>query len=94
MVYMLIQHQVKDYAKWKPLFDQHGSVRKSSGSQGGRVFQSIDDPNKITVLFTWDNIEHAREFSESDSLHEVMEKAGVVGKPAVYFLEEVDKTGE
>jgi heme-degrading monooxygenase HmoA len=94
MIYLLIQHQVKDYSKWKPLFDQNAPFRKTSGSQGGRVFRSTDDPNKITALFTWDNLENARKFSESDNLHKVMEQAGVIGKPSVYFLEEVDKTNE
>ncbi len=94
MVHLLIQHQVKDYSKWKPLFDQHGSTRKASGSQGAHVFRSVDDPNKITVLLAWDDIEHARKFSQSDNLHQVMEQAGVIGKPTVHFLEEVEQPTE
>jgi hypothetical protein len=35
MPYLLIRHKVKDYDKWKPVFDEHGSTRKANGSRGG-----------------------------------------------------------
>jgi hypothetical protein len=33
MPYLLVRHKVENYAKWKPLFDDHGGTRKASGSK-------------------------------------------------------------
>ncbi len=45
MPYILVRHKVEDYAKWKPVFDEHGAARKAIGSKGGYLFRNIDDPN-------------------------------------------------
>jgi len=46
MTYLLVRHKVEDYAKWKPVFDEHGAARKAGGSKGARVFRFIDNPNE------------------------------------------------
>jgi hypothetical protein len=51
MAQLFIRHKVKDYAKWKPLFDEHGAKRKAAGSKGGRLFRSEKDPNEVVILF-------------------------------------------
>lgn len=92
MTNLLVHHKVEDYGKWKPVFDEHGSFRNESGSNGGRVFRSADNPNELFILFEWDSVENAQKFAQSDSLKEAMQKAGVVGIPEVYFVEEVATT--
>jgi hypothetical protein len=37
MPYLLISHKVEDYAKWKPVFDEHGATRKASGFQAAQT---------------------------------------------------------
>jgi len=37
---------------------------------------------------------NAKKFAQSDSIKEAMKKAGVVGMPAVYFVEEAAKTSK
>jgi len=91
MVQLIIRHKVKDYAKWKPLFDEHGAKRKAAGSKGGRLFSSEKDPNEVVILFEWEDLGKAHNFSESEDLRQTMERAGVVGKPELYFLEEIGK---
>jgi heme-degrading monooxygenase HmoA len=90
MWYLLVQHTVEDYNKWKAVFDEHGADRKVAGSKGGIVLRSDDNPEQITILLKWDNLENARAFAGSDDLRETMEHAGVTGPPNVYFLEETD----
>lgn len=90
MAYILIRHSVKDYEKWKALFDEHQTTRKKSGSKGGHLYRNAQNPNEILVIFEWDSLDNARKFAESADLHEVMEKAGVIGKPDVYFLEQLE----
>lgn len=92
MVHVLFHIKVEDYNKWKPLFDEHATARSQSGSKGGKVFRSANNPNEIFILLEWDNLENAKKFSQSDKLKEVMKNAGVVGMPEIYFLEEAAKT--
>jgi heme-degrading monooxygenase HmoA len=91
MSYILIQHSVEDYDKWKAVFDEQGATRQAAGSKGGFVLRNADDPNQITVLLEVDNLDDARAFAGSDDLHEAMQRAGVTGQPNVYFLDEADR---
>jgi heme-degrading monooxygenase HmoA len=86
----LIRHKVKDYAKWKPVFDEDSATRKAAGEKGGQLFRNKDDQNEIIIMFKWDTMEHARKFFESEDLKKIMKKAGVIDKPDIYFLEEVE----
>jgi len=45
MAYLLVRHKVKDYSKWKTVFDEHAATRKASGSKGGRPFRNADNPD-------------------------------------------------
>jgi len=90
MAYLLVRHKVKDFDKWKSVFDDHLDFRKSRGEKGGRLFRNIDDLNETIIIFKWDSIENARKFTESDDLKKAMQNAGVAEKPDFYFLEEVE----
>ena len=88
MPYLLVRHRVEDYARWRPLYDEHGATRKASGSAGGRVFRSADNPNEVIILLEWDDLEKARQFAQSEDLRQAMQRAGVVDQPDLYFLNE------
>ena len=90
MPYILIHHKVQDYAKWKSVFDEHASTRKSGGSKGGWLFQSADNAEEIVIVFEWDTLENARAFTSSDDLRAAMEKAGVAGPPTIVFMEQLE----
>jgi hypothetical protein len=89
MVHVLVHHIVKDYAQWKEVFDEHAKVRKEAGSKGGRIFRDEQKSNNVAVIFEWENIARSRTFFESDFLRTAMERAGVIGKPEIFF--EVEK---
>jgi heme-degrading monooxygenase HmoA len=90
MPYMLVRHNVEDYEKWKPVFEEHGDTRRESGSKGVRLFRNADAPNETVILIEWEDLENARQFAQSEDLRETMERAGVAEQPDIYFLEEVD----
>ena len=92
MAHLLVHHKIEDYSQWKPSFDEHASQRSESGSQGGKVFRSVNDPNELFILLEWDSLENAQKFVQSDKTKEAMKNAGVVGMPAIYFVEEIAKT--
>ena len=84
MVTLNVRHTVADYEKWRPFFDTDDARRRAAGATGvTQIFRDVNDPNTITILMEWDNAENARKFAEDPALGEVMQKAGVVGMPAV-----------
>ncbi|NIM95614.1 MAG: cyclase [Anaerolineales bacterium] len=91
MPYVLIRHKVEDYAKWKPVFDEHGEARRASGSKGGHLLRNIDDPNELVMLFEMDDLEKARQFVQSEDLRQAMQRSGVSDEPDLYFLEQVER---
>jgi len=91
MAYLLVRHKDKDYEKWKTVFDEHSATRKTSGSKGGRLLRNADDPNEMVVIFEWDSLEKARKFAQSEDLKKTMQRAGVIDKPDIYFLEEIER---
>ncbi len=92
MPYMLIRYKVKDYAKWKPVYDEHAANRKVAGSKGARLFRKASDPDELVILFEWDSLDNAKKFAKSEDLRKMMEKAGVSDQPDIYFLEEIVQT--
>jgi hypothetical protein len=74
---LIIRHKVKDYGKWRPVFDQHAAAQKSAGLTNSRVFRSSDDKNEVVILFDTEDSKRAKDFAVSPDLEETMAKAGV-----------------
>ena len=74
----------------RPIYDSHEAFRRETGSLGGRVLRDANDPTNLVVITEWPDMKAAQAFAASASLHEAMGRAGVVGRPNVYFLEQVD----
>ena len=87
MSMMIIQHEVKDYSNWKRVFDLSLPVRKMFGERSSRIFRDMDNPNNISVLVEWKDIEKAAEYAESEDLRTSMKSAGVIGQPKIYLLD-------
>lgn len=87
MVYINMRASVSDYQNWRSVFDSLEDLRRAKGSTGGnQVYRDVDNPNTITLLLEWDNADNARQFLSSDALREAMQKAGVLGAPAVFTV--------
>lgn len=88
MVYLYIQHTVKDFSKWKEGYDTHAPARQAGGATGeAYVMRDVDHPNEITLLLGWSSLEKARAFARSTSLKDAMRDAGVQGHVEVRLLE-------
>src|SRR5258706_14271558 len=57
---MVIQHKVANYAKWKPFYDAHDSVRKANGLSNYIVGRGIDDSNVVIVALKISDIDKAK----------------------------------
>lgn len=86
--YMLVRHKVRDFAQWKPDYDSDLPTRKEAGLAEKYLLHSEKDPNEVIVLFEASDLNKAKAFANSDDLKKVMQHAGVIDKPDIYFLEE------
>ena len=87
MVYIHVRHSVEDYAHWREGFDSHAAARQAGGATDEiYVMRNVDDPNDVTVILGWSDLQKARAFTKSVSLREAMEEAGVTGLPEVRIL--------
>jgi heme-degrading monooxygenase HmoA len=91
MAYMLVRQEVQDYETWKSFFDMGGDLRRRNGAKSYRILRSENGSSEVFALFEWDNLDNARRFASSAELKEAMQRAGVVGKPEVLFLEEASR---
>lgn len=85
--YMLVRHKVRDFSAWKRGYDAHAPKRREAGLTDRYVLRGADDPNEIIVLFEARDLDGAKSFAGSADLRETMQKAGVVDKPDIYFLD-------
>jgi heme-degrading monooxygenase HmoA len=89
MSYLLVRHQVRDYAQWRAHFDAHAGHVRAAGGRDIRLFRTGVSPNDVLVLVAWDSTAAARRFVEAQDMRQVMRAAGVVGVPEVLYLEEL-----
>jgi heme-degrading monooxygenase HmoA len=87
---LIVQHKVTDYDVWKPVFDEHESVRAKYGGQGHTIYRGADDPNELTLVFRYESRERADEFMRDPSLAEAMRRGGVISEPRFTWVEEAE----
>jgi heme-degrading monooxygenase HmoA len=90
MVYVVLDYKVEDYSKWKPVFDNYGTMRKKAGSKGGKLFHVSDEPNHMCILFEWDTKENAVNFFASEETKKTQKSAGVINKPEITYLDKIE----
>ena len=92
MTYVLAIQKVRDYDKWKPVFDKNGTIRKAKGSMGASILRNVNDPNQLVIITEWENLESAKNFTLAKDLKTVMNKAGVISPPELYYLDKIEQT--
>lgn len=90
MVYVILKYTVKDYAKWKPVFDGYGATRKKAGSGGGQLFHEAEKSNNMMILFAWNKKENASKFFASEETIKTQKGAGVTGKSEIYYVDKIE----
>ncbi|HVV56031.1 MAG TPA: hypothetical protein VHC47_11925 [Mucilaginibacter sp.] len=76
-----VRHTIKDYAKWRPIFDADSVNRKAAGMQELAVGREVDSANNILIAFKISDIAKARAMSADPKLKATMDQAGVISKP-------------
>ena len=76
-MYLLMQHTVRDYDDWKPVFDGGEQVRTRHGCTGHEIYRGDDDANDVTVMLDFPSREAGEAFLADPELHQRMDEAGV-----------------
>ena len=85
-MHVLVRHKVSDFARWKPVYDDHLPARQKAGLKEVHLLRNTEDPNEVILLFSAEDLDKAKAFVASDDLRHAMQRAGVSDKPDVYFL--------
>src|SRR5215218_2779233 len=59
---LVVQHKVRDFDAWKPVFDEDESRRRGHGAQRHWVYRTVEDPNDVVVAVEFPSAEAARSF--------------------------------
>lgn len=88
MVRVFVRHKVKNYAKWKAVFDAFKGNRKAGGEKSAKIGNIAGSPNNLCVVFGWDSVANAKAFMKSKELRAAMAEAGVRDKPDIFIYED------
>lgn len=91
MTYLMGINTVEDFEAWRTAFAENDTFRTEHGQRGYQVYQSVDDPNEVTVLFEWEEDEDPRAFFGSEEMRERMADAGLQGQPDISVLSLVEQ---
>ena len=85
----LVHHRVRDYDRWKQVYDSFADVQRANGVRSHAVWRRQEDPNVVTVLHVFDSNETARAFFAMPELRE----AGSAGvDESTFHVEFLDET--
>jgi hypothetical protein len=89
MITVIISHEVKNYSTWRVVYDEDEKNRSKAGINLTGVYQSIDNPNMITLIGKAPSVEALNNFMANPDLKVAMEQGGVISKPEVTLIREV-----
>ncbi len=79
---------VEEDTAFRKNFDDVAEMRQSAGATGSTVYQSVDNPNEITIRNDFPTAEAAKAFASSEGLREAMKRGGVQASPTIWFVNE------
>ena len=87
--FVLIIHEVEDYAKWKAVFDEAATIRRQAGEIEYHLLATDTDARRVVHFSRWTALDAARAFFESAELVEIRRMAGVRA-PEFLYLDHIE----
>ena len=88
MAKLIVHQKVQEYSTFRKVYDDQATTRNEAGCTGAQVFQSLSDPDEITIITDWPSVETMKAFATSSSLKEAMKRAAAISQPEILFLVE------
>lgn len=89
MKYMLCYNKVKDYKKWRKIFDSHKEEHVEAGLILTSIFKDTSNPNGVYFIFEIEDINEAKEFLSDPINEKIGVEAGVI-EGTIKYLDKVD----
>ena len=84
---VILNHRVKDFATWKPIFDADTERRNKAGLKQIAVGTDSNDKQEVYMIFQTQDVDRAMKMMDEPGMEETMQKAGVISKPKFIFLD-------
>jgi len=91
MTYAMMEHKVGNFEAWKGIFDKEDLVLRQGGCRRFGLYRDTEDPSLLVIFLEFDTRPNAKKFLESERLEQVMKQSGVEGKPAIHYLDLLEK---
>ncbi|MDH4062045.1 MAG: hypothetical protein OEU94_14655 [Aquincola sp.] len=83
---MLATTQVEDVDRFLKIFSTKGAEKRQQyGSKGSAVFRDPSEPNRVWVIFDWDEAGF-KNFVSDPSVPPILQEAGHKGRPQAAML--------
>ncbi len=89
MVTVIVQHEVKDFAQWKVVFDADEPNRVKADVKQLGLYTSVKNPNDVTMIFEVADADVMNTYMSDPRLQEEMKKGGVISAPVISVLDKV-----
>ena len=89
MITAIIQHEVRDFAEWKKVFDADQPNVEKAGAKLLGLYTSVKNPNDVTMIFEAPNAELYDTLMSDPERQDAVKRAGVIGVPVATFLNKV-----
>ncbi|WP_296713767.1 antibiotic biosynthesis monooxygenase [Rhodoblastus sp.] len=83
--FVLIIHEVADYAKWKTIFEDAAEIRRQAGEIEYQLLADEAYNCRVVHFSRWTSLAAARAFFESPELIEIRRMAGVRAPDFIYL---------
>jgi len=83
---MVVTHKVADFAKWKPSYDAHDSMRLANKIHSYVIGRGMEDSNMVMVALKVEDMDKAKSFAKDPGLKKAMQKGGVASAPSFSFV--------
>jgi hypothetical protein len=81
---VMVKHKVKDFDAWKKVYDDDRKNRMDAGLTDRSVSTSVDDKNRVSLVFAFSDMAKVKAFMSSKELAEKMKAGGVEGPPTSF----------
>lgn len=89
MVTVIVQHEVKDFAKWKIGFEADQPNLKKAGVELKGLYTSFKNPKDVTMIFKAPDAALFDKIMSDPERLKAIEKAGVTTEPKISILNKV-----
>ncbi|MBD3178482.1 MAG: hypothetical protein GF417_02200 [Candidatus Latescibacteria bacterium] len=88
MIILFTRNRVRDYRRWKAVFDANLDSAHEAGLELINLWRSVEDSNNLFFSFRVRDIDRARSFLNDPASQKAGEESGVIDGE-YYFLESV-----